>query len=97
MAYRAKNPANFAAMRLWLPLALLAGMAGGCGEKEAEPPAPSPYSVPWEKPPKEVFDYDSPPQIIINPPEVPERIKGPFQPIGGEKPADKKEKNEAPE
>jgi hypothetical protein len=57
--------------------------------KESKPPtfepstAPKPTdaATPWIRPPKEVFDYDSPPQIIIMAPEVPERIKGPFPQI----------------
>jgi len=57
-----------------LPAALLILLLGGCGCQQELPPLDEP-------PPQPAFDYKPPSQITIEPPEVPQRIKGPSPPI----------------
>jgi hypothetical protein len=61
-----------------LPAALLILLLGGCNCQKELPPL---LDEPPRAPRKPAFDYDSPPQITIAAPEVPERIKGPSPPI----------------
>jgi hypothetical protein len=61
-----------------LPAALLILLLGGCNCQKEELP---PLLEPPPKPLKPAFDYDSPPQITIEAPKVPDPIKGPSPPI----------------